>query len=174
MSIPLPRLFAAVLAMFALGVSAACSDSDSGSGSTSAAGESSGDDGEDDGDSAEPSGEGHATITIGGETWSFDSVRCGIGEEETGVPGAELNMSATDGTIALYVAAEGEGSYIELADLETMDDGGLNYTTTGIGTPVPRIDVNDRSFSATADFYAYTETGELDGPVEGTVTGTCP
>lgn len=117
---------------------------------------------------------GEATITIDGETWSFDSARCAVGEDEIGVEGAEMNMSAMDGSISLYVNVEGERTYIELTDLETMDDGGLHYSTTGVGTPTPTIDFDGSTVSSTADFYTYNDMGGMDGPFEGTLTGTCP
>lgn len=164
------------LALFA----AACSDDDSDSvADESAAGDSaadqdqSGDDGMIEIDLDEMAGSGQATVTIDGETWSFDAVMCGVGETELDTPGAELNLAGLDGSISFYIALEPGGSYIELADLEAMDDGGLYYTTMGVGTPEPTIEMDGRSFTATADFYTFNDMGGQDGPIEGTVSGTC-
>src|SRR5690606_29962242 len=87
-----PRRLVAVLASGAL-IFAACSDDDSDSNA------SAGDDTKSQDAGSSGSSGGTMTLTVDGETWSFDGVRCAIGEEETGVEGAEFNASASDGPL---------------------------------------------------------------------------
>lgn len=124
-------------------------------------------------DAGDRAGSGRATVVIGDETWEFDQVTCAFGEEETGVEGAVVNFSARNGSLSLYLAAEADGNYIELSDLDDLENG-VNHTTMGVGAPNPVIEVVDRSISSEAGFYSYDDTGGEVGPVDGTVTATCP
>lgn len=101
---------------------------------------------------------GTARITIGDETWEFEQVNCGFGEEETGVEGAVFNMAASKDRISLYAADEPDRAYLELADLDTADDGGLNWTT--VGDPV--FEVDGRQLSGTFDVVHMGDDGSQD------------
>lgn len=122
---------------------------------------------------ADGSGAATASLTIGDHSWEFGQVVCAFGEEETGVEGAVVNFSARNGSLSLYLAAEADGNYIELSDLDDLENG-VNHTTMGVGAPNPVIEVVDRSISSEAGFYSYDDTGGEVGPVDGTVTATCP
>lgn len=49
-------------------------------------------------------GGGSATLTVGDQTWTFDSVLCAFGEEQTGQEGAEFNLSAIQNGLQLYAS----------------------------------------------------------------------
>jgi hypothetical protein len=138
----------AVLALVAplLGAPLACSSgssdakTDAGKSTTTAAGKG-----------ASSGGTGSATITIGADSWDFANVRCGFGEEGTGVPGAIVNAAATQNGLSLYVADDGGGdSYIELSDLNDPDDG-LNWSTRG-ASDTPTVTVDGKRVTADAAF----------------------
>lgn len=118
-------------------------------------------------------GSGSATITIGSETWTFESVACAMGEAQIGVEGAEFNASAQKGKIALYVNVEDGRNYIELNDLETMDDGGLNWSTVAIDQADPAIAVSEKKATSTATFFSQATDGSTSS-AEGTVEVNCP
>jgi hypothetical protein len=117
---------------------------------------------------------GSATITIGPQTWTFDQVRCGFGEDEIGSPGAELVVAASRGPISLYASVEADFSYIELADLET-DGEGVTWTTQGVDAADPVISESGGSVSSEAMFMSYGADGAGDPETaEGTLEATCP
>src|SRR5690606_6762569 len=117
------------------------------------------------------SGGGHAVVTVGDETWELDRVTCAFGEAETGIEGAEVNLSAGDGELSLYLALEPDGTYIEFGD-PTGEEGSIQYTT--LGGDDPEIEIDGRSVNARAQFLSYDDSGSADDPVDATVRVTCP
>lgn len=149
---------------------AATSDADSKDRGEDGSGESSSEEVGSGGDT-DATTDGSIVVEIGGRTWELDQVTCGFGEEETGVEGAELNLAAGDGSVSLYVAVEPDRTYIEFGEPESVD-GGTSYTTLGVGSPDPDIQIDGRSINATVAFYDQSDFGA--DPVEGSVAGTCP
>lgn len=153
--------------MASLGLSSCSSDGSDGAapskGSDPEATQPDGDrtlDGPDDDAASQPGGSagGTARITVGDQTWEFDQVACAFGEEETGIEGAVFNMAASKDRISLYAADEPDRSYVELADLDEMDDGGLNWFTTDD----PGFAVDGRTMSATFDVVHLNDDGSQD------------
>ncbi len=167
MARPIRRLFALTVALPLLGAPLACSGSSGSNGTKSSTGadKSTGKTG-----GAKP-GAGDATITIGDETWKFDSVGCGFGEEGTGVSGAVVNVSATKDRISLYVADDGDDDrYIELADLDDPDEG-MNWSTQSLNGDVPDIVVEGKRVTSETTFYS--DTGGESLTRDGTVVVNC-
>jgi hypothetical protein len=166
-----------------LGATACGNDSSDGSPpTTQGAGQPASDASTDDDDGSEDDGShggtdapatGRATLVIGDETWEFTKLQCGFGAEETGVEGSEFNMAASEGSISLYAAIDADGSYIEIADIAAMDDGGLEMTTDAPGSEDPVFTISGRSVSAEATFVSYDEVGE-PSELDGTLTVDCP
>jgi hypothetical protein len=75
----------------------------------------------------------------------FDSVDCGIGEAETGIEGAEINLSAQAGSLSLYLAIEPDSRYLEFGDLADVDS--LSWVSV---PPGPDAIISGRSVSVTA------------------------
>ena len=103
-------------------------------------------------------GGGTAKITVGDETWEFDQVACAFGEEETGIEGAVFNMAASKDRISLYAADEPDRSYVELTDLDAVDEGGLSWFTT----EDPGFEVDGRTMSGTFDVVHLNDDGSED------------
>lgn len=110
---------------------------------------------------------GTATLAIGNNTWEFSELMCGFGEAETGVKGAELNLSARNGSLSLYVAVEPDSTFIEFSDLDEKEP---SYMTDG----EPNIVISGKSVSTTAQFIEDYESGSRDKISSGTFTATCP
>lgn len=106
-----------------------------------------------------------ATLTIGDEVWAFDSVDCGIGEAETGIEGAEINLSAQAGSLSLYLAIEPDSRYLEFGDLADMDS--LSWMSV---PPGPDAIISGRSVSVTASLVDEINGGD---PQPATLVADC-
>jgi hypothetical protein len=67
-------------------------------------------------------GGGSATLTMGDRTWTFDSVLCAIGEEETGQEGAEFVLSSIQDGLQFYVSIDSFGHSVSLNDIEDFEN----------------------------------------------------
>ena len=153
-----PLLLSALVAlgsMTSFGLSSCSSDGgDNAAPTTAADTDATQPSGDDTGDAAaggtpsDASGGGTARITVGEDTWEFEQVVCAFGEEGTGIPGAVFNMAASKDRISLYAADEPDRAYLELTDLDTMDDDdGLSWTTVDD----PKFAVDGRKLAGSFD-----------------------
>lgn len=112
--------------------------------------------------------EGSASLTVGGQTYSFDGVLCAFGEDETAQVDAEFVMSAVADGTQLYFTIDQFGHKVSLDDVEDFENPSVGWDSRG----EEFIQIDGRSASGEADF--------VDGTTEGqdTVTGTfeaiCP
>lgn len=116
------------------------------------------------------SGSGSATLTVGGDTWSFDSVLCAFGEQQIGQEGAEFVLSAIEGGLQLYATIDSYGHSVSLNDIEDFENPSVSLESdwsTG-----EFIELSGKQVRATALFLDYN-TDSLAG-VEGTLVASCP
>lgn len=120
-------------------------------------------------DLQEAVGGGSATLVVGDQTWTFDSVLCAFGEEQIGQEGAEFNMSAIQDGLQLYASIDSFGHTVSLNDIEDF----ANPSVALEAFPGDaEIALDGKNVSATASFVDST-SDSFDG-VEGTLEATCP
>ena len=113
-------------------------------------------------------GGGSASLTVGGQTYTFDGVLCAFGEEETGQVDAEFVLSAiADGT-QLYFSIDRFGHKVSLDDIEDFENPSVSWDSRG----EEFIQLDGRSASGEAGFVDGTAEGQDTQP--GTFEGTCP
>ena len=115
-------------------------------------------------------GSGSATLTVGGETWQFDSVLCAFGEQQIGQEGAEFVLSAIDNGLQLYATIDSYGHSVSLNDIEDFENPSVSLESdwsTG-----EFIELSGKQVRATALFVDYT-SDSLAG-TEGTLVAVCP
>lgn len=128
-------------------------------------------------DLQEAEGGGSATLTVGGETWEFDSVLCAFGPDEIGQEGAEFVLSALQDGLQLYVSIDSFGHSVTLDDIQDFENPSVGlsadpFTAQFLGNPEEFIEVDGRDVSAEVAFDD-TTTDDIEG-TEGTLTATCP
>jgi len=113
-------------------------------------------------------GGGSASFTIEGATFTFDSVLCAFGEEETGQEGAEFVLSAIQDGTQLYFSIDRFGHSVSLEDIEDFENPSVSWSSRGEDF----IEIDGRSASGEAGFVDGTSDSfdELPGSFEG----TCP
>jgi hypothetical protein len=179
------RLVIASLCLLAL-IAAACSSDSSDDTSAGSDPPAATDEGSTDGDSSEPpsgGGGGTATLTVGDETYTFDSVLCAVGEQ-TQSEEWDFSLSAIQDGMQLTVdRATPTGQYgdgIELDDIEDFDNPRVGWSApppnlTGAGDNEPFVEVDGKQVTADTAFIDTTsDEGPLAEPVSGTLTATCP
>ncbi len=113
-------------------------------------------------------GGGSATLTVGGETYTFDSVLCAFGPDEIGQEGAEFVLSAIQDGTQLYFSIDSFGHSVSLDDIQDFENPSVSLSSTGDGF----IQLDGKSASG--------EAGFLDGTIEsfeeqpGSFEATCP
>jgi hypothetical protein len=114
-------------------------------------------------------GGGSATLTVGDQTWTFDSVLCAFGEEQIGQEGAEFNLSAIKDGLQLYASIDSFGHSVSLNDIQNFEDPSVSLDTFAVGSD-EFIELDGKNVAATATFTDDVGGGE----VEGTLEATCP
>ncbi|QGG94697.1 hypothetical protein [Actinomarinicola tropica] len=126
----------------------------------------------------EAQGGGHATITIGDQTWEFDSVLCNVGPSETGRDDTEFVLSSIQDGLQLDATINTEfGHSISLNDIEDLANPSVSYGFTDIGAVTGGeitevIQVDGKDVYAEAAFY--DDTSESFEEIPGELTATCP
>ncbi len=175
------RLFRVILASLTVLALGACS-SDGSDGEAAAAPDATASDSR---APAPSSGGGTATLTIGGETWEFTTVRCATGSDETKSDEWDFSLSAIENGLQLSVdRAADTGQYgdsIEIDDIKNFEDPSVKWSAPGIDPtrgPVdsqPFVEVDGKSVTAETTFTDGTnDDGTLGAPVPGTLQATCP
>lgn len=113
-------------------------------------------------------GGGSASLTVGGQTYSFDSVLCAFGEDETGQEGAEFVMSAVANGTQLYFSIDQFGHSVSIDDIEDFENPSVSWGSRGEDF----IQLNGKSASGEAGFVDGTLEGQQTLP--GTFEATCP
>lgn len=138
-------------------------------------------------DQQDQQGGGSATLTIGGETWEFDSVLCAFGTEETRNEDWDFSLSAIQDGLQLSVSGGAEGGPygddITLDDIEDFENPSVSWSAPAFVLPSPEnptaervrdfVEIDGKEISAEADF----SDGTSDDPtasVPGTLSATCP
>lgn len=127
-------------------------------------------------DVQEAAGGGSATLTIGDQTWEFDSVLCAFGPEETGRDDTPFVLSSIQDGLQLDATINTEfGHSVSINDITDFENPSVAYSAGGplgamTGDDGEIIQVDGKEVSAEADFF--DDTG--DGMETGTLTATCP
>lgn len=107
-------------------------------------------------------------LTIGEETWEFDSAFCAFVGADPGEEGSEWNVSNVKDGVQVYVSEDSYGILVQMADIANGGNPTFNWEAGGDAIALS-VDGND--ITATGDF---TETVSDSGPTEGTLVATCP
>ncbi len=118
----------------------------------------------------ESQGGGSATLTVGDQSWTFDSVLCAFGEEMIGQEGAEFNLSSIQDGMQMYATIDSFGHSVSLDDIVDFANPSVSLSS-GFGSD-DFIVLDGKNVTA--------EVGFLDGTTDdfneipGTFTATCP
>ena len=118
-------------------------------------------------DVQEAVGGGSATLTVGDMTWTFGSVLCAIGEEETGQEGAEFVLSSIQDGMQMYAAIDSFGHSVSLDDIEDFEN-----PKVSLSSAEGEVILDGKNVSADMEFRdATTDSFET---VSGHFEATCP
>jgi len=137
-------------------------------------------DGNGDGDGGSP-GSGSATLTIGGEAWSFDDVICVFSPEEAGNDFTSFSLSApgetAEGVQTLLQATILDKGNVATYSVSVVDAEDFDNPTLGWSSPHnpegPLIKVDGKNVTADTTFDDQL-TDDVIEEVPGTLHGTCP
>jgi hypothetical protein len=122
-------------------------------------------------DAIESQGGGGASLTVGGETYTFDAVVCAFGPEEIGQEGAELVVTGIADGLQLYVSIDSFGHSVDLQDIEDFENQRVSLSALPFLNSEEFIQVDDKNVTAEASFIDDTSDG---AQVDGTLEATCP
>jgi hypothetical protein len=123
----------------------------------------------------EQQGGGSATLTVGDQTWTFGSVLCAIGEDQTGQAGAEFVLSAIQDGLQLYASIDSFGHNVSINDIAEYENPSVALEA-GFFETEDFIVLSGKNVTATASFVDTSpgyEFESLEG-VDGTLEATCP
>jgi hypothetical protein len=115
-------------------------------------------------------GGGSATLTVGDETWTFDSVLCAFGEEMIGQEGAVFNLSSIQDGLQMYASIDSFGHSVSLDDIEDFQNPSVSLSAS---SPFDEfIQLDGKNVSAEFGFVDGTTDDLTETP--GTFTASCP
>lgn len=114
-------------------------------------------------------GGGSATLTVGDESWTFNSVLCAIGEEQTRQEGAEFVLSSIQDGMQFYVSIDTFGHSVTLDDIEDFQNPSVALEARG---PGDFIKLDGKNASGTGEFV--DGTADDFATTEGSFEATCP
>lgn len=114
-------------------------------------------------------GGGSATLTVGDQTWDFESVLCAFGEDEIGQEGAELVVSSLQDGLQFYVSIDSFGHMVSLDDISDFENPSVSLSTFGSDN---FIQVDGKNISGDAGFMD-SNSDSMD-TVDGSFEVTCP
>jgi len=130
-------------------------------------------------DVQEAEGGGSAVLTIGDETWEFDSVLCAVGAEETGREDTPFVLSSIQDGLQLDATINTEfGHIVSLDDISDFENPSVGWSAGGPlaaltgGEAEEIIVVDGKDVSVTAEFVDNVD--DTMGSAEGTLIATCP
>ena len=121
-------------------------------------------------DLQESQGGGSATLTVGDQTWTFDSVLCAFGEEMIGQEGAVFNLSSIQDGMQMYASIDSFGHSVSLNDIEDFANPSVALSS-GFGS-ADFIVLDGKNVSAEVGFI--DDTSDDFSEIPGTFTATCP
>ncbi len=78
-------------------------------------------------------GGGSASLTVAGQTYTFDSVLCAFGPDQIGQEGAEFVLSAIQDGTQLYFSIDSFGHGVSLDDIEDFENPSVSWSSVGDG-----------------------------------------
>ncbi len=126
-----------------------------------------------------PSGRGSAQLTIGDETWVFESVVCAFGEDQIGQEGAEFVLSSIEGGLQLYATIDSFGHNVSIDDIANFQNPSVGWDASRsflslIGRPTEFVEVSGSEVSAVTLFRnTAAEEDDFEG-TPGMLTAVCP
>lgn len=114
-------------------------------------------------------GGGSATLTVGDETWTFNSVLCAFGEAEIGQEGAVFVLSSIQDGMQFYVSIDSFGHSVSLDDIEDFENPSVSLATFNAGE---FINLDGKKASGTAGFMDGTTDDFTE--TEGSFEADCP
>lgn len=123
-------------------------------------------------------GGGSATLTIGDQTWEFDSVLCARGAEETGRDDTPFVLSSIQDGLQLDATINTEfGHSVSINDITDFENPSVAWSAGGplgalSGGDDEIIQVDGDQVTVEADFV--DDTGDAMETTPGTLTATCP
>ena len=112
-------------------------------------------------------GGGSATLTVGDMTWTFDSVLCAFGEEETRQEGAEFVLSSIQNGMQMYATIDSFGHSVSLDDIQDFENPSVSLSSS-------EGEVILDGKNVTADMEFRDDTTDDFETVSGHFEGTCP
>ncbi len=113
-------------------------------------------------------GGGSATLTVGGETWTFTSVLCAFGEDEIGQEGAEFVLSSIQDGTQMYASIDSFGHSVSLDDIQDFENPSVSLSAFG----GEFIELDGKNVRAEAEFA--DNTSDDFEMVAGVFEATCP
>lgn len=113
-------------------------------------------------------GGGSATLIVGDQEWTFDSVLCAFGEEQIGQDGAVFNLSSIQDGLQMYASIDSFGHSVSLNDIRDFENPRVSLDAAGDEF----IALDGKSVTAEGEFR--DDTSESFDTVPGTFTATCP
>ena len=113
-------------------------------------------------------GGGSATLVVGDQEWTFDSVLCAFGEEQIGQEGAVFNLSSIQDGMQMYASIDSFGHNVSLNDIEDYENPSVSLESFGDEF----ITLDGKSITADGEFV--DDTTESFDMIPGTFTATCP
>jgi hypothetical protein len=180
-----PRTTATMAAVAIAAVLAACGSSGGSAAPKPAGGSGSTDSSSASGNTASGQGRGTATLTVGDETWEFDTVMCAFGTDETKNKDWDFSLSAIQDGLQLSVSGGAPGGQygdsISLNDIQDFEnpsvawEGPFVSVGTGQQTPSDVLEIDGKSVTASVDFAdSRSDAAAPNVGVAGTLDATCP
>lgn len=116
----------------------------------------------------ESQGGGSATLTVGDQTWDFESVLCAFGEDEIGQEGAELVVSSLQDGLQFYVSIDSFGHMVSLDDIADFENPSVSLYTSDDDF----IQVDGKNISGEAGFI--DSNSDSFDTIDGSFQATCP
>ncbi|HSL57121.1 MAG TPA: hypothetical protein VK866_04695 [Acidimicrobiales bacterium] len=123
-------------------------------------------------------GGGSAVLTIGDETWEFDSVLCAVGPDETGRDDTPFVLSSIQDGLQLDATINTEfGHSVSINDITDFENPSVAWSAGGpiaaiSGGEADIIEVDGKDVRAEGEFF--DDLGESLETTPGTLTATCP
>jgi hypothetical protein len=112
-------------------------------------------------------GGGSATLVVGDQQWTFQSVLCAIGEEQTGQAGAEFVLSSIQDGLQMYASIDSFGHSVSLNDIQDFENPSVAISWLG------QSGINVAGKEVTAEVEMIDETSDDFETVAGTIMATC-
>lgn len=116
-------------------------------------------------------GGGGATLTVGDDTWTFDSVLCAFGPEQIGQEGAVFVLSAIEDGLQLYVSVDGFGDSVSIDDIADFENPSVSLSAFD-SEQGSFVAIDGKSVNAQAEFMDTLSEDFATYP--GTLQATCP